>query len=153
MSTHLALMQSHSTTNNLSLPDAPDPQERTFFGAELTDESVLPEQFFTLPMTARAHSPELSLVSAVLEDALHCYQRQWISSSRTTKKLAREAEEYIFSDDTSWPFSFVNLCEVFSLNPSYIRSTLRQIDSTQRKKHIHRKRHLGILRRPIGMAA
>lgn len=153
MATTLTLIKKQYGKNNLTRPMTTGKNEGLLFDGEMRDKVVLPEQFFTVAMTARTESPELALLSAVLEDALQCYQRQWFSSSRTTKKLAREAAEYLFSDDTAWPCSFVNRCQLFSLSPSYIRSKLILLEAEQRKQPIHRKRNAGILRRPLSIAA
>lgn len=86
---------------------------------------ILPEQFHAAP----ARTPgggEVALMRAVLEEALECFQKQCLKSGRRAQRLANEAEEWIFSDEESWPFSFVNICAVLGLEPGYIRLKLKR---------------------------
>ncbi len=97
------------------------------FQRELLGDSavVLPEQFHT----ARDQTPEggeIALMRAVLEEAIACFQKQCLKSGRRAQRLANEAEEWIFSDEESWPFSFVNICAVLRLEPDYIRLKLKR---------------------------
>jgi hypothetical protein len=98
--------------------------------------------------------PEADLMYAVLQDAIHCFQGQSTRNPRDAQRLAREAEEWFFSEDVDWPFSFLNMCEVLRLDPSYIRSGLkrwRQYPPTERQK---KRRRLSVLtRRPLKVAA
>lgn len=104
-------------------------------------------------MSARAEGPELSLARAVLEDAIYCYQRQFVSSSRPAQRLGREAELWIFSDDTSWAFSFVNLCDALAINPHSIRRALRRALPQHPASWVQRKKHVGAPRRTLKIAA
>jgi hypothetical protein len=63
---------------------------------------------------------------AVLEDALGCYQKQFVSHTRRERRLAQEAEEWVFSDNDRWLFSFVNICRALGLEPEYLRRGLKQ---------------------------
>src|SRR5437773_8668237 len=72
----------------------------------LTPIAVLPSQFFSPP---RYHyKGEMALMYAVLEDVVRCFTKQFIEKRLRTKRLAEEAEEWVFTDDERWPFSFVN---------------------------------------------
>lgn len=70
--------------------------------------------------------PEIGLIYAVLQDALHCFRGVASKNPRDAQRLAREAEEWFFSDDMDWPFSFLNLCAMLGLDPSYLRAGLRR---------------------------
>ena len=96
--------------------------------------AVLPEQFFQTPSTALQSRGEFALMRAVLEDALSCFEKQFVSRNRRTLQLAREADQWIWSSDTSWPFSFVNVCAALGLDSDYVRLqlTLRQRGATPR---------------------
>jgi hypothetical protein len=61
---------------------------------------------------------------AVFEDALSCFENRDLTRSRGALQLAREAEEWIYSSDERWPFSFLNICLALGLNPDYIRLQL-----------------------------
>ena len=92
--------------------------------AELVPEIVLPEQFASLRRNGEARPPEHRLMLAVLEDAVHTYLR--CRGARTPKdfRLFNEAADWFASDATDWPFAFVTICQVWSLDPDYIRSGL-----------------------------
>jgi hypothetical protein len=61
---------------------------------------------------------------AVLEDAFLCFQQQ-VEMERRRIRQARQAEEWFFSDDFHWPFSFMSICDVLGLQPHFIRMKLR----------------------------
>jgi len=98
---------------------------------EILSAAVLPEQFFFPPTTSNAGAPELGLMRAVIEDAVRCYQKQFVPGPRRNHALAREATQWFFDDDTTWPFSFLNLCSALGLDPGYIRRRLRHWRETR----------------------
>jgi hypothetical protein len=116
------------------------------------DAAVVPEQFFSLPHVQRER-PEATLMRAVLEEALACFQYQFYARRPGSKQLARDAEEWFFSDATSWPFAFVNICEVLHLDPEYIRRGLRRWQANWPLKIPQRKRRTVGTRRPLKAAA
>jgi hypothetical protein len=87
---------------------------------------VLPEQFQEVPIGPRRQGPEARLLYAVLEDALWCFQQQFLPRYGNERRLAREAEIWFFSNTSDWPFSFVRICDVLGLEPEYLRRGLRQ---------------------------
>jgi len=89
-----------------------------------TSAVVLPEQFYHPPACTRGCG-EAALMRAVLEEAVACFQKQFVKNGRRTQSLAREAEEWIYSDEVSWLFSFVNICAALGLDPAYIRRNLK----------------------------
>lgn len=86
--------------------------------------AVLPEQFFSFPRWPI--KGQAALMYAVLEDAFNCFLKQFVDNGVRAQSLAREAEEWFFSTDDSWPFSFSNVCNVLGINPEYVRKGLRQ---------------------------
>ncbi len=92
----------------------------------LSSISVLPEQFYGLPTGPAGRRPEAELMRAVLEDALRCFQQGLLRQGRRVRRLARESEEWVFSDTPDWPFSFVSICAVLGLEPEYIRRGLKR---------------------------
>jgi hypothetical protein len=92
----------------------------------LSSISVLPEQFYDPSTSLAGRRPEAELMRAVLEDALLCVQRGLVRQGRRVQRLAREAEAWLFSDDTCWPFSFVSICAVLGLEPAYLRRGLQR---------------------------
>jgi hypothetical protein len=98
---------------------------------------VLPEQFHDALDSASKTRGEIALLHAILEDAVRCFQHRSVVDSQHIQRLAREAEEWLFSDDASWPFSFVNVCAALGLDPEYVRWGLqrqRQRAAPQKKK-------------------
>jgi len=83
--------------------------------------AVLPEQFHSTAASLNQGRPEAALMSAVLEDAVNCVRCGFRATDRRKQRLAREAEEWILSDEAEWPFSFLNICTVLGLEPQYIR--------------------------------
>lgn len=100
--------------------------------------AFLPEQYYGTGQSARKLRGEAALMSAVLEDAIHCFRKQFVKKGRRVQRLAREAEEWLFSDDDRWPFSFLNICAVLGLDPGYVRKGLarwrRQVPPVPRRK-------------------
>lgn len=98
-------------------------------------DAVLPEQYY--PATGiSAMRGEIALMRAVLEDAISCFQ-QFATSKEDARRLGQEAEEWIFTDDPHWLFSFLNICAVLELDPEYLRAGLlrwRQQRSAERLK-------------------
>jgi len=100
---------------------------------------VLPEQFFLRPSLATV-CPEAALMCAALEDALDCFQKQFISETRRAKRLGQEAEEWLFSDDSNWAFSFVTICAALDLSPGYIRRRLKRCNESRQGTSQNKRR-------------
>ena len=88
--------------------------------------SVLSAQFYDPLARLANRQPETELMRAVLEDALLCFHKGLVRQGRRVQRLAREAKEWLFSDDVCWPFSFVSICAVLGLDPGYIRRGLKR---------------------------
>jgi hypothetical protein len=87
--------------------------------------SVLPEEFFDSQLKLAAVCPETALMYAVLEDAFFCFHKQFSTEQRLVRR-AREAEDWFFSDDSRWLFSFVSVCDALGLEREYIRKKLKR---------------------------
>ncbi len=68
--------------------------------------------------------PEVRLMLAVMEDAVATYQRYATEASGRSRRLFEEAESWIDSTDTSWPYSFENICAALRVEPQRIRRGL-----------------------------
>ena len=88
--------------------------------------SVPPEQFYGPRPSLASGRPEAALMRAVLADALGCFHKGVVHPGRRVQRLAREAEEWLFNDDARWPFSFVSICAVLGLEPTYLRRGLQR---------------------------
>ena len=102
---------------------------------------VLPEQFFRRASLATV-CPEAALMCAVLEDALDCFQKQFISETRRAKRLGQEASQWLFSDDSNWAFSFVTICTALDLSPEYIRRGLKRRNEHSQDTSQNKRRHI-----------
>jgi hypothetical protein len=68
--------------------------------------------------------PEKNLLSAVLLDAVECFQEYALSRDEYENRLFRETEIWIFEENWEWPFSFVNICQALAIDPQYFRKGL-----------------------------
>lgn len=94
--------------------------------AQASAASVLPEQFFNPQHSFFTGRPVAALLQAVLEDALACFQKQFITERPHVQREAREAEAWFWSEDARWPFSFVTVCAALGLEPEAIRRQLKR---------------------------
>ena len=108
--------------------------------------AVLPEQFHGSPRQHSHIRGEVVLMQSVLEDALECFQKQFGTPRFRDYRIAREAEQWFFTDDYQWPFSFVNICSVLGIDPEYIRRGLNR-QKAERPVEIPRR----ALRQPISL--
>ena len=100
------------------LDDLDKPKEKLGFS------TIRPQQLYISPMNLSTVCPEIALMHAVLADAINCLQKQGTTNGRDTQRLVREAEEWVFSDDLDWPFSFLNICAALGIDPGYLRRGL-----------------------------
>lgn len=143
-------MQTQSGAANIFnfTPTESDVQQTLFSLA-----TVLPEQFYSPSFTSQVERPEASLMRAVLEEALTCFQNQFYLHHGEAQRLGKEAESWFFSDATDWPFSFVNICTALHLEPTYIRRGLRNWRANCPLKAPQRKRRAIGTRRPLKLVA
>ncbi len=93
----------------------------------------------------KAHlEPEEELMLAVLEDAVACFQKYLFARDSKGKGLFRDAEEWISEESSDYLFSFDNICEVFGLNPPYVREGLAR----WKEKKVAERRKAKIYRLP-----
>ena len=97
---------------------------------------LLPLQFFTGTRGKGCGEGERRLMLAILEDAVDCFQKYLGTEESRGRLLCSDAEEWIMSDDRSWLFSFVNVCEALSLQPDFIRQGLLNW-KTKQLEHTH----------------
>jgi len=91
---------------------------------KLAPEQVLPAQFHDPMRRLRALHPEVGLAVAVLERAALDLRAFRFGKRRRNQVLFMDAYEWISAEDRGWPYSFVNLCEVLSLDPDAVRAEL-----------------------------
>ena len=105
---------------------------------------LLPSQFFAAMRKRVPQEPEYRLIVAVLEDAIDCYQKHLFTHEPKARQLYEDAAGWIASDDRQWPYSFISICDILNLNPSYVRRGLEewreaQLAGRPRGKIVHLK--------------
>lgn len=90
---------------------------------DLFDESgILPVQFYQAGAIGTKNAPIRRLTTAILVDAIHCYQAG--SRSAWKHQNAAEARSWMFGYYTEFPFSFPNACTELGISPDRIRERL-----------------------------
>ncbi len=69
-------------------------------------------------------NPEQVLMLAVLEDAIICFQDYVAATCKRKRLLHLEAEQWFLDEDRSYLFSFENICDSLSFEPTYLRQGL-----------------------------
>jgi hypothetical protein len=85
---------------------------------------LIGEQFFSTYRRQFSLQPEQELMLAVLQDAVVCFQENAMAVAPRRQTLFREAEEWILSDNSSYLFSYCNICDSIGLSPAYLRRGL-----------------------------
>ena len=84
--------------------------------------------------------PEKVLLFAVLAEAVETFQRLAFSEAPHKRRLFLEAKAWFWERRSSYPFSFRSICEVFGLDPGYLRRGLRQWIANSSCEKSRRKR-------------
>jgi hypothetical protein len=71
-------------------------------------------------------TPEKSLLSAILEDAIHIYRKYQHAKDRGGRERYREAQAWIRHHGNDWIFDFDSVCDLLGFNPDFIRRSLSQ---------------------------
>ena len=88
---------------------------------------------FVLAMRRRTDSQGARRLGvAFLEDVVDCFQKYLGAEDRRNCKLYADAEAWLFSNDDSWPFAFVNVCDALGIQPPFLRRGLLLWRSGQR---------------------
>ena len=90
-------------------------------------------------------SPEKKLAAAVLAGAL-LEVRDRHPDVHYRRSVA-EDQIWIASNDSTWPYSFVPLCELFGLEPEYVREVAKRWMVTPPTSVLRRSRRTVTLRR------
>jgi hypothetical protein len=85
---------------------------------------MLPAQYFTVLRKSAPQGPEYSLVLAMLQDAVECFQKYRFATDENGRALFTDARDWIVSEDRKWPFSFENICGILKLDVDYLRNGL-----------------------------
>lgn len=102
-------------------------------------DSLAAHQYFNTLHRKDGLGPEKTLMLAVLEDAIFCFQKYLFGRDKGERRLFREAQDWILEEDQEEPFSFETICEVLGIAPNYLRPGLlrwkqRQLARRRRAK-------------------
>jgi hypothetical protein len=100
----------------------------------LGPEVILPTQFSEQVSLKHTDRGEKRLMLAVLEEAVGTFQRHVDAKSRHGQRVFREAEEWLWSNDTAWPFAFENICHALEIEPAFLRRGLERWKEAQLKE-------------------
>jgi hypothetical protein len=91
--------------------------------------TLLPSQF----IDAAGHRcrPEMELVAAILEDALHCIAHNVNTRSGRRRRDFLDAYQWVWKDQRDWPFAFTNVCDLLGLEPSAVRQFVQRLISAK----------------------
>jgi hypothetical protein len=84
-------------------------------------DAMLPAQFFPARRGTAAVEPVMRLMSAILIDAVRCYQHNFPAPNRHQRLEFREAQSWIFDDQGNGPFSFEAVCDALEIVPRRLR--------------------------------
>ena len=85
--------------------------------------AILPSQL--VPRIAHLPAPEMRLIAAVLEDAVNCIVSNAGAVTRERRREFFNAYDWVWEEQSDWPFAFVNVCDVLGLNATAVRERLR----------------------------
>jgi hypothetical protein len=83
-----------------------------------------PAQFFRAPGPATSLIPEKRLLLAILEQAISDFQNNIDATTKKNRARYADAATWVAAEDDGQPCSFVNVCRVLDLDPSYVRRGL-----------------------------
>jgi hypothetical protein len=86
---------------------------------------------------------EYVLADAVLREAIREYQKFARYQSRRGVKLFRDVDQWFLADDRDSCFSFINICQVLDLEPTYIRTGLKMWRERIAKQNGHERTRAG----------
>jgi hypothetical protein len=64
------------------------------------------------------------LASGILEQVAEDLRRFHSATNAVERELYQDAYRWVISDDCSWPFSFLNICQLLKLAPDVLRQEL-----------------------------
>src|ERR1700693_560310 len=71
-----------------------------------------------------SETSQRELASGILKQAAQDLRRFHGATSAVERELYLDAYSWVISDDSSWPFSFLNVCQLLNLTPESLRQEL-----------------------------
>lgn len=75
--------------------------------------------------SASTWSREKKLAAASFTAALINIRDNAAAPQRRRQREVAQDVEWVMSDDTEWPYAFVRLCELFSIEPTWVRARVQ----------------------------
>jgi hypothetical protein len=97
-------------------------------------DMLLPSQYFDRTRRRVGPHGERRLMLAVLGDAVDMYRKHVGAREGPHRELFEDAERWIEDRDSSWFYSFENICDVLDLEPEWIRRGLRAWKARARRE-------------------
>jgi len=80
--------------------------------------------FVTPPAEPTPPTPEKGLAVGVLKQAAYDLRRYRTATKAADREVYLDAHSWITAYDSSWPYSFVNVCKLLDLCPEMVRADL-----------------------------
>ena len=80
--------------------------------------------FVTLPADPAPPTPEKGLAVGVLKQAAYDLRRYRTAAKAADRELYLDAQSWVTAYDSSWPYSFINVCKLLDLCPETVRADL-----------------------------
>jgi hypothetical protein len=103
-------------------------------------DALMTHQFSSVFRQKGHFEPEERLMFAVLTDAVECFQKYLSSNSPRCRASFTQAEVWIRSTESRWPYSFEHICQVLNISPSYLRLGLTRWRLAHEGNKVSRKR-------------
>lgn len=116
------------------------------------EEVVLPSQFFDMLRRSTEIMPEKRLALAVLEDAVNEIwkpHRRRKPGQPNRWRSTLSARAWLEAEDYRHVFSFVNVCELFSINPRWLRDGILNKAGAGRRISSRSRRYRAIVNRAV----
>ena len=96
-------------------------QLAAFLSAESNPQSA---HFVTPPDEQTPPTPEKGLAVGVLKQAAYDLRRYRTATKAADRELYLDAHSWVTAYDSSWPYSFMNVCNLLDLCPEMVRADL-----------------------------
>ena len=80
--------------------------------------------FVTPPNEQTPPTPEKGLAVGVLKQAAYDLRRYRTATKAADRELYLDAHSWVTAYDSSWPYSFMNVCKLLELSPEMVRADL-----------------------------
>jgi hypothetical protein len=80
--------------------------------------------FITPPDEQTPPTPEKGLAVGVLKQAAYDLRRYRMATKAADREVYLDAHSWVTAYDSSWPYSFMNVCKLLELSPEMVRADL-----------------------------